>query len=75
MPYWLTCASAAKASNRGLIHARQNQADIECRYRSFLYDDEKQEEHARKDGDQEVRSRRTQACDVQGRQDQISVQG
>src|SRR5690606_28247876 len=33
---------------------------------------QEQEEHPRKDGDQEVRSRRPQARDLQGRQDQVT---
>ena len=36
-----------------------------------FYDHEEQAQHAGKDGDQEVRSRRPQACGIQRNQDQV----
>src|SRR5690606_3648977 len=36
---------------------------------------QKQAQHARQDGDQEIRSRRSQACDLHRSQDQVSLTG
>src|SRR5690606_8766898 len=42
------------------------------RHRPFLHHRQEQEEHAEQDRDQEVRSGRAQARDLQGRQDQVT---
>src|SRR5690606_5340555 len=57
----------------GSPDAREDQARIDGRDRPFLHDDEEQAEHAREDGDQEIRSRRPQARRVQGNEDQVAV--
>src|SRR5690606_26056605 len=42
------------------------------RPRPLLHAHQEQGEHAGKDGDQEIRSRRPQACDLQGNEDQVT---
>src|SRR3546814_7685212 len=52
--------------------ARQDPSDLLGKHRPLLHHRQEQEEHPRQDGGQEVRPRRPQARDLQGRQDQVT---
>src|SRR5690348_18331807 len=52
---------------------RQDPPDLLGRYRPLLHHRQEQEEHPGQDGSEEVRSRRAQARDLQGRQDQVTL--
>src|SRR5688572_3749169 len=72
-----TCAPAAKKSEE-IVHglqARQDPPRVLGRYRPLLHNGQEQEDHAGQDGDQEIRSRRPQARDVQGSQNQMNSLG
>ena len=67
----LRARGEAYGVNHGQRRTRQDQAGIDRWYGSLLHDHEEQAQHAGKDGDHEVRSRRPQACGVQGNEDQV----
>src|SRR3546814_19132863 len=50
----------------------QDPSDLLGQHRPLLHHRQEQEEHPRQDGGQEIRPRRAEARDLQGRQDQVT---
>src|ERR1700760_1187760 len=68
-----SCAAAARRS-KGEPHGiqtRQDPSRVERRNRPFLHDQQEQEDDPGQDGNQEIRSGRAQARDLQGSEDQV----
>src|SRR6059036_661207 len=85
MSFWRSCGRVASTFDAGRSasdalalttkesrDARQDQAGVLGRDRALLHHDQEQEDDARKDGDQEIRSRRPQARPLQGNQAQVT---